>query len=154
MPQTFTCAHCGKTFPANPRVKKQKYCTALPCQNARKRKSDRKTSRTSKGKLLHKNRNKRWRDTYPAHAYQHEYRKEHPEYVKRNRELQRERNKKRRKGLSSMIVKTDALLLQPIRNGAYMGFKVKQGKIVKTDTFMLQMQIQQGIETHLPQKPD
>lgn len=153
MPQIFTCAHCGKSFLCNPRSKKQKYCSALSCQNARKRKSDRKTSRTSKGKLLHQKRNKRWRDTYPAHEYQREYRKDHPEYVKRNRELQRKRDKKHKKDLSSMIVKTDALLLQPLRNGAYMGFKIKKEKIVKTDAFMLQMQVQQGIDAYLPQKP-
>jgi len=153
MPQTFTCAHCGKSFPRNPRSKKQKYCSALSCQNARKRKSDKKTTVTRKGKLLHKKRNKRWRDTFPAHEYQREYRKGHPEYVKRNRELQRKRNKMRKKDLSSMIVKTDALLLQPLRNGAYMGFKIKKEKIVKTDAFMLQMQVQQGIDAYLSQKP-
>jgi hypothetical protein len=153
MPQKFTCAHCGKSFPGNPRVKKQKYCSALSCQNARKRKSDRKSTGTSKGKLLHQKRNKRWRDTYSAHEYQREYRIDHPQYVERNRELQRKRNKKRKKDLTSMIVKTDALLLQPLRNGAYMGFKIKKEKIVKTDAFILQMQVQQGIEAHLPQKP-
>jgi hypothetical protein len=45
-----------------------------------------------------------------------------------------------------MIVKTDALLLQPLYDGLYAGFKVKNGKIVKTDAFMLQMQLQQGAE--------
>jgi len=150
MSQTFTCAHCGKTFPVNPRVKKQKYCSALSCQNTRKRKSDRKTSRTSKGKLMRQKRNKRWRDAYPAHEYQRQYRKDHPEYVICNRQKQKQRNKKSQNDLSSMIVKTDALLLQPLRNGVYMGFKVKPGKIVKTDALMLQMHMQQGLEAHFP----
>ena len=45
-----------------------------------------------------------------------------------------------------MIVKTDALLLQPLKDVAYMGFEVKNIKIVKTDALLLQMQSQQGIE--------
>ena len=36
-----------------------------------------------------------------------------------------------------MIVKTDALFMQPLYDGIYAGFKVKRGKIVKTDAFML-----------------
>ena len=90
MPRTFTCVHCRESFLRNPRVKNQKYCNSSSCQNARKRSSDRKASRTAKGKLLHQARNKRWRDTYPAHEYQKQYREDHPEYEKRNRELQRD----------------------------------------------------------------
>ena len=62
--------------------------------------------------LLRQARNKRYRDTRPAHEYQKNYRALHPEYVKRNCELQQERNKKRQKGPASMIVKTYALMAQ------------------------------------------
>jgi len=58
------------------------------------------------------------------------------------------RNNRRQKDGGSMIVKTDALLLQPRNDGAYMVFKVKKQKIVKTDTLMLQIQSQQGIEAN------
>ena len=146
MPRTFTCCHCGKILPLNPRIKRQKYCSSLGCQNARKRLFDRRTSLSSKCQLLQRKRNKRWRDAYPAHKYQKEYREAHPEYVNRNRELQLTRNKNRYKKHGSMIVKTDALLLQPIQDGAYMGFKVNNGKIVKTDTLLLQMQAQTGVD--------
>jgi hypothetical protein len=146
MSRTFTCLVCGKTLPRNPRLKKQKYCSALACQNARKRLYDRKINPTSKGKLLQRGRNKRWRDSYPAHEYQKRYRESHSEYANRNVEQQRLRNKKRQKESESMIVKTDALLLQPLRDGFYAGFKVKSGKIVKTDTLMLQMQAQAGVK--------
>jgi len=101
---------------------------------------DKRTTPTPKGKSLQQARNKRWRVTCPAHAYQKEYRDAHPEYVKRNRELQRERNKKRQNAPVPMIVKTDALSLQPRYDGSYMAFKIKNGKIVKTDTLLLQMQ--------------
>jgi len=146
MPRTFTCCHCGKILPRNPRVKKQEYCSSKSCQNARKRLFDRRTTPSSKYKLLQRKRNKRWRDAYPAHEYQRRYRDAHPGYVNRNRELQRERNKKRYKERGSMIVKTDALLLQPLRDGVYMGFKVKNGKIVKTDALLLKMQAQTSVE--------
>ena len=147
MPRTFTCFHCGKIAPLNPRIKRQKYCSSLACQNARKRLFDRRTTPSPKCKLLQQKRNKRWRAGYPAHKYQRHYREAHPEYVKRNVELQRERNKKRQKETGQMIVKTDALLLQPLRDGVYMSFKVKKGKIVKTDTLLLQMQAQTDVDT-------
>jgi hypothetical protein len=47
-----------------------------------------------------------------------------------------------------MIVKTDAILLQPRDDGAYMAFKVKNQKIVKTDTLLLQMQSPSAMEAH------
>ena len=132
-------------MPRNPRIKKQKYCSALVCQNARKRSFDRETS-ISKAKLSQHQRNKRWRDIRPAHEYQREYRDAHPEYVERNRELQIQRNKKGQNDPAKKIVKTDALLLRPLSDGAYAGFKVKNGKIVKTDTLLLQMQAQRGVD--------
>jgi len=56
---------------------------------------------------------KRWRQRYPSDQYQKRYRESHPEYVNRNRQLQKERNKKRKPAAVSMIVKTDALIFQP-----------------------------------------
>ncbi len=154
MPHTFTCRHCGKITTSNPRLKKkQKYCSSAVCQNARKRAFERKVDSTPQGKILRKQRNKRWRDKRPAYAYQRMYRGLHPKYESSNREKQKMRNKKRQKQSSSMIVKTDALFLQPLQDSFYAGFKVKRGKIVKTDAFMLQMQLQQGLDAHFPQKP-
>lgn len=146
MSRTITCHHCGKIVPLNPRIKRQKYCSSLACQNARKRLFDRRTTPSSKFKLLQQKRNKRWRDACPAHEYQKRYRRSHPDYLKRNRELQRKRNKKRQKEHVPMIVKTDTLLLQPLRDGMYISFKVRNGKIVKTDTLLLQMQVQTGVD--------
>ena len=143
---TFICHHCGQSILRDPRIKKQKYCSSLNCQNARKRLFDMKTSSTPKGKSLKKDRNKRWRDTSPAHEYQKQYRLNHPEYVKCNREMQIERNRNGQKEPSSIIVMTDAILLQPLRDGVYAGFKVKKGKIVKTDALMLQLQAQTSVK--------
>ena len=70
----------------------------------------------------------------------------HPEYVNRNRDLQRNRNKKRKKpvekDLSSIIVNTDASFTHPLTDGTYALMQVtKGGKIVNTDTLMVRMQI-------------
>lgn len=121
------------------------------CQNARKRAFDKKVDPTPKGRMLRKQRNKRWREKSPAHVYQRSYRNLHSEYVFSNRQKQKKRNKKRQMESPSMIVKTDALFLQPLYDGLYAGFKVKKGKIVKTDAFMLQMQLQQGLDAHFSQ---
>ena len=82
-----------------------------------------------------------WRKKYPADQYQRDYREAHPEYVKRNRELQRERNKKRQKNHSTMIVKTHAIVLQPREDGAYLLTKVKKNMIVNRNTLSLQPSI-------------
>ena len=89
---------------------------------------------------------KHWRKDYPSNQYQREYRKEHPGYLNRNRELQRDRNKKRKKEPVPMIVKTDALLLQPREDGAYMLSKVKKEMIVNRNALSLQFSID-GIYT-------
>ena len=148
---TITCHHCGKSVPCNPRIKKQKYCSSRLCQNARRRSSGKKVSSSpSESRFLRKARNKRWRDNRPAHAYQKEYRKKHPEYVNCNREGQKERNKKRKPEPSSMIVKTYALSPQPLQDGLYRGFEVKSGKIVKTYALLSQMQVQAAVEAFFP----
>ena len=33
----IACAHCGRLFPRDPRVKNQRYCGEKDCQRARKR---------------------------------------------------------------------------------------------------------------------
>ena len=151
MISTFICRHCGLRCRCNPRIKNQKYCSNKECQQARKRTWKKEQYKNNKSyKEKSQTAQKVWRKNYPADQYQSEYRTAHPEYVKRNRELQGERNKNRQREHASMIVKTDALLLQPRHDGVYMAFKVKDQKIVKTDTLMLQMQSQQGMEAHFP----
>jgi hypothetical protein len=147
MPPTITCHHCGKSLPSNPRIKKQKYCSSRLCQNKRRLLSTQKgSSRSSKRRLHRAARNKRWRDNYPAHKYQKQYREKHPEYVKRNCELQTGRNKKRKPVPVSMIVKTYTLSPQPLQDGLYRGFEIKNQKIVKTYALMSQMESQSARE--------
>ena len=138
----ITCLHCGEKVPQNPRIKNQQYCSGKECQQSR--------MRTWKGRQYKKSRKyqkksqasqKVWRKKYTADQYQRDYRETHPEYVRRNGELQRERNKKRKKEQSSMIVKTDALLLQPREDGAYTLAKIKKNMIVNRNALSLRPSI-------------
>ena len=143
MPRTFTCHHCGKTVPCNPRIKKnQKYCSSNLCQQARMRIWK---SKQYQKNLKYKKRSlecqREWRRKYPSDQYQRNYRKSHPNYEKRNRSLQKARNKKRQKDPVQMIVKTGALLLHPREDGAYMLLKVKKEMIVNRNALSLQPSI-------------
>jgi len=154
MPHTFTCLNCGKVATRNPRIKKQKYCSSRICQNARRNVTNKKRlKKNDQTQKLRQLRNKRWRDTYPAHKYQRQYREAHREYVDDNRQKQNLRNRNRQKNVSAMIVKTYALSPHPMPDGVYMGFEVKSKKIVKTYAYMPAMHRQQGVDAHFSQKP-
>ena len=139
---TFTCQCCGKLVPRNLRIKNQKYCCAKECQQARMRRwkniQYKKNCKYQKRSLAGQ---KVWRSKYPAYQYQRDYRKTHPEYVMRNRDLQRKRNRKRQRDHSTMIVKTHALLLQPREDGVYTLSRVKKNLIVNRNALSLQPSI-------------
>ena len=112
MASTFICLHCGCTCWCNPRVKNQKYCCKKECQQSRIstwKKRQYKTNRNYEKRSLPEQ--KQWSRHYPADQYQSSYRQSHPDYVIRNQELQRIRNKKRQKIGSTFIVKNILLLL-------------------------------------------
>ena len=142
MISTIICLHCGKEVPRNPRLKNQKYCFEKECHRAKmrtwKKRQYKRNSKYHKRSLANQ---KVWRSKYPAYKYQRDYRKTHPEYVKRNRDLQRERNKKRQKNHSTIIVNTDSLLFQPREDGVYTLSKVKKNMIVNRNTLSLQPSI-------------
>lgn len=137
---TFICRHCGNSVRRNPRLKgKQQYCAAKECQKARRRQWKRRQYRESKT-YRQKSRESQeiWRKTYPSDQYQKQYRERHPDYVVRNRELQKVRNKRRSSAPVTMIVKKDALVLQPRGDGAYFLSKVKKNVIVNRNALSLQ----------------
>jgi len=138
----ITCLHCGKEVPRTPRLKNQKYCCAKDCQQARmrtwKNRQYKKKSNYHKKSLASQ---KVWRSKYPAYQYQREYRETHPEYVKRNRDQQKERNKNRQKDHSTMIVKTHSLLFQPREDGVYTLSRIKKNMIVNRNALSLQSSI-------------
>ena len=147
MISTFICQHCGCTYQRNPRLKNQKYCSSRVCQNARRNLTNKaNVKKSSASRLLRQARNKRWRDAFPAHEYQKIYRENHPGYVQRNRDLQKERNKKRQRCPPPMIVKTYALSPQPFQDWVYTNFEIKSEKIVKTYALKAKMLAQSNLE--------
>lgn len=80
------------------------------------------------------------------------YRESHPEYVRRNCELQKERNKNRQNDQLPMIVNGTSLLTHPSDDVIYAILEVKQDKMIVNGTsFMVQMQIISGEEAILSQ---
>jgi len=152
MISTFVCQHCGKNFPCNPRVKNQNYCCDKECRRASRRAWKNRNYAANKSYRQKCQRGQSaWREKRPAHQYQSEYRETHPEYVRRNRELQRERNKKRKKDQVPMIVNRNTLSPQPSDDGTYVLMPIKNGKIVNRNTFMVRMHILSGKEMILAQ---
>lgn len=151
MAGSFCCQHCGSVVPGNPRFKnKQRYCSKRECQQARMRRW-KKEQYTENPAYREKSKEsqKGWRQRYPSDQYQKKYRESHPEYVNRNRQLQRERNRKRNTEPVSMIVKTDALVFQPQDDGAYMLSKVKKNIIVNRNALTTQTDRTRGFYTLL-----
>ena len=150
MISTITCLHCGKQVPRNPRLKQgQKYCSRKECQRAHMRawkKEKYATDKCYRQKCLDSQ--KLWREKRPAHQYQREYRKSHPMYVERNRELQRKRNEKRREaereGIDQKIVNRNTLSCYPRGDGIYALIPVKGKKIVNRNALMVRMQVLSG----------
>lgn len=147
MRSTFICLHCGRTCRCNPRIKNQKYCSAKECQRASRRAWKKKNYATKKSyrqKCLDSQ--KAWREKYPVCDYQKQYRKEHPEYVNRCRELQKKRYEKRReaerKALDQKIVNRNTLFSNPRGDGVYELIPVDGEKNnVNGNTFMVRMQL-------------
>ena len=149
---TFICLHCGGTFLCHPCAKNQKYCSAEECRRASRRAWKKKNYATNKFyRQQCLNHQKTWRKQRPAHEYQKEYRELHSEYVERNRELQRGRNKKRKNDLTQMIVNRDTLSKHPSDGGTYALMQVKNGMIVNRNTFMVRMQVLSGEDMILAQ---
>lgn len=96
MPTTFRCQNCGMEKRANCRLKQQQYCGEKPCQRARRREyqKNRLQEDAAYGQKQADYR-QAWRKKRSLAQYQRSYRESHPDYVKRNRERQRQRNEKR-----------------------------------------------------------
>ncbi len=145
MVQQQHCHNCGKLFTPCRRVKNQKYCSNPVCQQARK-------SLWHKQKLVNdknyranqEDAKRRWRENNSD--YWGKYRDTHPEYTKRNREMQRIRNRKKRQNCSLQkltrqpIAKMDALNgLSTQISGKYMLTPVQDTGIAKMDTIFVQI---------------
>ena len=151
MAKTFLCKNCGKRKPANPRLKgNQNYCGAPECQQARK--SLWQKNKMERDSDYHDRQTgcvERWRQQRPLDKYQSQYRETHPEYIEKNRQLQKIRNQKRKKQAElAKIVKMDALKMPSEKLDTYLmnPYKVDSvGKIVKMDALIVQLADMQAV---------
>lgn len=136
MPNTFFCLGCEQWRPANPCLKKQEYCHDHSCQCARKSRWQRAKIKSDAQFRQDQQKNLQdWRKYRPLRDYQRRYREEHPEYVAKNGELQKQRNARRRRSVQAAcvpakIVKIDASA--SAKTGAYEARNPAPG-IVKMD---------------------
>lgn len=100
------CNACGQAFEPRPQSPRQAYCPKEACQQARKRLWQQTKRRTDY--VYYENQGKsqeHWRRKNSD--YWRQYREDHPDYVVSNREKQKERNARKRRG-SSPIANSDA----------------------------------------------
>ena len=141
MRRTFRCKHCNSESAFNPRLKgKQKYCGKAECQNARKLAWDgakrKKDAQYQKKQLLSK---KQWRENFPAHEYQREYRSQHPTYVEENRKKQTLRNQKRLSAISSTVIDPHSFIVKFKNDGDCSISKVRKRLVIKSDALTQQV---------------
>lgn len=127
--------HCGEIVICNirlPKNKPQKYCSRSDCQNARRQEWRKNKYRQSEDYRIQCSlQQKKWRQDYPADQYQKNYRESHPDYVARNRLLQRERNKKWKVTQQPATILEQTDMLQPGFDGDWLLCEVVGTKIVK-----------------------
>lgn len=141
------CKSCGRRFRPYATVPRQRYCSRIVCQKARRKAWQK--EKLSSDKLYKENQadaQKAWREK--NQNYWQQYRINHPEYVKRNRELQRVRNcrrSKRLKGFSTgrpRIAKMDELTDQ---NNAISGYyrlvPIDVNGIAKVDELLVKIEV-------------
>ena len=90
------CAGCRKLFHPRPQSPGQRFCSAAECQRERKRrwqKARRAADSDYRDNDVQANRH--WRSQHPD--YWREYRRNHPQYVTRNRQQQRQRDRARQR---------------------------------------------------------
>ena len=134
----------------NPRLKKQSYCSKKECQRASRQTWTREKYATSASYRQDcQDSQKAWREKNSISDYQKQYRKNHPEYVKRCSELQKKRYKERReaerKAIEENNVNRNTLFSNPAGGGIYELIPVDDKKNnVNKNTFMVRMQILSG----------
>jgi hypothetical protein len=132
MSQKIRCVNptCRRLFLPNPQVHNHQYCNRKDCQRVRKRRWQRqKMKNDPEYRDNQRDAQQCWMEQ--NRDYWRRYRDQHPEYVKRNRLLQRERDRRRRiRDLAKMDASDEISLIKP---GSYYLIPAK-GNLVKMDT--------------------
>ena len=135
------CEHCGEPFIFRKNVACQRYCSKAGCQQGRRNRWRRRKLLTDPDYRDNQyDSQKRWRESHKG--YWSGYRASHPDYVERNRTLQRERNHRRR---GDLIAKRDESSdRNPMRSGYYRLIPAGGEAIAKRDEYLVKLDILPG----------
>ncbi len=115
--------HCNRLFAPRPNIKNQQYCSDKACQAARKREwQRRKMAEDPAYRENQESARQGRREQNPD--YFRQYRASHPEYTKRNREQQKERDNKRKEASCKLDASADDT---PFKSGIYRIIKLDSG---------------------------
>ena len=134
------CSACGRLFEPCRKVKNQQYCSEDSCQKVRKRRwQQKKLAEDPAYRANQQDAQKRWQAKHPD--YWRDYRKRHSDYVRRNKELQRERNRLKRRR-SEQIAKMDALVPESaIISGHYQLVPLDAKMVAKMDSIKVKINV-------------
>jgi hypothetical protein len=137
------CKHCRQIFLIT-RNPEQHYCSKPDCQRARKNQWRKNTRHKDPDYRSNQNRsNQGWQERHPD--YWKQYRASHQQYVQRNREKQRVRDRSAKIQAQAQVVhlaKSDALLPKnPIRSGSYCLIPVVANNLAKSDALFVKIDL-------------
>jgi len=135
------CAGCGQNFRPRPQVPEQHYCGAVACQRARRRCWQR-TKRESDGdyRANQARAQRAWADSHGD--YWSAYRRTHPSYSARNRDLsrQRQRDRRRRAAAAGRFAKMDASKTETgVLSGTYRLVPAAAAEFAKMDALTVEI---------------
>ena len=132
------CAGCGRRFRPCSRVKEQRYCGAPACQRERRRRW--KWNRRHSDEDYRQNQALAHRAWSEVHAgYWRIYRERHPDYVERNRVLQRERDRRRR--VADLAKRNASEPNSSVSSGIYRMEAVAAGDLAKRNAITVKITV-------------
>ena len=143
------CAGCHKHFHPRPQCPGQKFCSSAECQRERKRrwqKARRAADPDYRDNDVQANR--QWRSQNPG--YWRAYRRNHPQYVTRNRQQQRQRDQARRQKPPQppplpALANEDASSRQvQLETGTYRMIPVTGGDLANEDAWLVKIAVLSG----------
>ena len=137
MKDSRQCAGCKKHFQPRPQSPKQQFCSESICQKERRRRWQAGKRQNDPDYQENQARAQaKWARANPS--YCSDYRQRHPDYVKRNRERQRERDARRR--VTSVLAKSDAWAAETgVPSGIYRLSRVTGDDLAKSDAWMVRI---------------
>jgi endogenous inhibitor of DNA gyrase (YacG/DUF329 family) len=135
--ETRQCAGCGKHFHPRPQSPQQKFCSEAACQKERRRRWQAAKRQSDPDYRENQARAQaKWVSSNPT--YWSDYRQSHPDYAKRNRERQRERDARRR--VTPVLAKSDAWAPETgVPSGIYRLIPVTGDDLAKSDAWMVRI---------------